>query len=81
MSWYIHPCKPLREEELPPELVVTNHDGSIEQVYVPYRTAKRVNVPHRDYREIGHYECSECGTPIGYNSRYCNRCGARLEDE
>ena len=35
MSWYIHPSKQLRDDELPPELVVTNRDGSIEQVYVP----------------------------------------------
>lgn len=41
MSWYIHPSKQLRDDELPPELVVTNRDGSIEQVYVPLR-ARRV---------------------------------------
>lgn len=81
MSWYIHPSKQLRDDELPPELVVTNRDGSVEQAYVPYRTAKRVNVPHEGHTSIGHYECSECGTTIGYNSRYCHRCGARLEDE
>lgn len=40
MSWYIHPSKQLRDDELPPELVVTNRNGSIEQVYVPERTRK-----------------------------------------
>lgn len=35
MTWYIHPSKQLRDDELPPELVVTNRDGSIEQAYVP----------------------------------------------
>jgi len=50
------------------------------RLYVPERTAKKVNVPRKDCMEIGHYECSECGTTIGYNSLYCHRCGARLED-
>ena len=46
------------------------------------RTAKKVKVPRKDHLRIGHMECSECGTPIGYNSRYCHLCGARLlEDE
>lgn len=44
-------------------------------------TAKKVSVPREDDLRIGHVECSECGTPIGYNSRYCHLCGARLEDE
>lgn len=42
MSWYIHPSKQLRDDELPPELVVTNRDGSIEQVYVPYDDNLRI---------------------------------------
>lgn len=49
--------------------------------YVPERTAKKVKVPRKDHLRIGHMECSECGAPIGYNSRYCHLCGARLEDE
>ncbi|MBR2125809.1 hypothetical protein ACQCP0_25825 [Ralstonia pseudosolanacearum] len=45
-------------------------------------TAKKVNVPRKDHLRIGHVECSECGTPIGYNNRFCHHCGARLlEDE
>lgn len=41
-------------------------------------TAKVVDVPRRDYEEIGHYECGACGTPIGLNNHYCHHCGARL---
>lgn len=43
-------------------------------------TAKRINVPRKDYMQIGHYECSECGAVIGYNNLYCHRCGARFEE-
>lgn len=45
------------------------------------RTAKKVKVPRKDHLRIGHVECSKCGTPIGYNNRFCHHCGARLEDE
>ena len=81
MSWYVHPSKPLRDDELPPEFVVTNRDGSIEQVYVPYRTAKRVSVPRRDHLSMGHYECGACGAVIGAQDAHCKHCGTRLEDE
>lgn len=43
-------------------------------------TAKRINVPRKDYAQIGHHECSECGATIGYNNLYCHRCGARFEE-
>lgn len=36
MKWYIHPSRHLDGDELPPELVLTNGDGSVSQVYVPY---------------------------------------------
>lgn len=36
MKWYIHPSKYLHGDELPSELVMTNDDGSITQVYVRY---------------------------------------------
>ncbi|MBR2683083.1 MAG: zinc ribbon domain-containing protein [Atopobiaceae bacterium] len=82
MSWFINPSRHLRAGELPPELVITNNDYSVTQVYVPERTAKKVRVPRKDHLRIGHLECSECGTPIGYNNRFCHHCGARLlEDE
>ena len=79
MSWYIHPSKQLRDDELPPELVVTNRDGSIEQAYMPYRTASIVKVPRQSHVAIGHYECGGCGATIDAGDRYCRRCGARLE--
>lgn len=51
MSWYIHPSKQLRDDELPPELVVTNRDGSIEQVYVPYNASDQLEVENVKLRE------------------------------
>ena len=79
MSWYIHPSKQLRDDELPPELVVTNRDGSIEQAYMPYRTASIVKVPRQSHVALGHYECGLCGASITPVMRYCHGCGARLK--
>lgn len=52
MSWYIHPSKQLREDELPPELVVTNRDGSIKQVYVPYNASDQLESENAKLREL-----------------------------
>lgn len=53
MSWYVHPSKQLRDDELPPELVVTNRDGSIEQVYVPYdATGEQLKAENAKLREL-----------------------------
>ena len=81
MSWYIHPSKQLRDDELPPELVVTNRDGGVQQVYIPAKTAQRVKVPHQSHVALGHYECGACHTTVGPQDRYCKHCMARLEDE
>lgn len=51
MSWYIHPSKQLRDDELPTELVVTNRDGSIEQAYVPYNASERLQDENAKLRE------------------------------
>ena len=34
-----------------------------------------------DGKEIVIYKCSECGTLIGADSRYCNQCGDRVVSE
>jgi hypothetical protein len=78
MAWYIHPSKQLRDDELPPELVVTNRDGSVEQAYTPHRIAKRVRVPYQSHVALGHYECGACGTVVGASDRYCRNCGSEL---
>lgn len=53
MSWYVHPSRQLRDDELPPELVVTNRDGSIEQVYVPYdATGEQLKAENARLREL-----------------------------
>ena len=52
MAWYIHPSKQLRDDELPPELVVTNRDGSIEQAYVPYNAIERLKAENAKLRGI-----------------------------
>jgi DNA-directed RNA polymerase subunit RPC12/RpoP len=92
MSWYIHPSKQLRDDELPPELVVTNRDGSIEQVYVP----ERVCVPHGEWKPISQMQevrrmYCDCGHELGMDEhdsffgtrlfampRYCPECGRKL---
>ena len=76
--WCIHPGRPMRDDELPPEVMVTNRDGSVEQVYTPHLTAKRVRVPRESHVALGHYECGECGTIVGAHDRYCRTCGAEL---
>lgn len=81
MSWYVHPSKQLRDDELPLELVVTNRNGSMEQVYTPHRTAERVRVPYRGHVALGHHECGECHGTVGPQDSYCRSCGARLGDE
>lgn len=75
MSWYIHPSKQLRDDELPPELVVTNRDGSIEQVYVPEKTATRKVT---SFGEVGRCNCSACNWCIDPYDLFCRRCGARF---
>lgn len=56
MSWYVHPSRQLRDDELPPELVVTNRDGSIEQVYVPYdATGEQLKAENDNLRELVRY--------------------------
>jgi hypothetical protein len=52
MSWYVHPSKQLRDDELPTELVVTNRDGSIEQAYVPYNASERLQAENARLREL-----------------------------
>ena len=78
MSWYIHPSKQLREDELPPELVVTNGDGSVQQVYVPNRTTTRHGKFRTKYgRSVPCCEC--CGYGIGDERwNYCPSCGAEV---
>ena len=66
--------------ELPPKLVVTSRDGSVEQVYTPYRTAERVSVPRQSHVALGHYECGECHTTVGPQDNYCRHCGSKLEE-
>ena len=51
MSWYVHTTKQLRDDELPPELVVTNRNGSIEQVYVPYNASEQLKAENAKLRE------------------------------
>lgn len=94
MSWYIHPSKQLREDELPPELVVTNHNGSIEQVYVPERTC-HMRLAYEEEDADGciwpdHYECDACGASVNgimpyYDTeippKFCPNCGRRVVDE
>lgn len=84
MSWYIHPSKQLREDELPPELVVTNGNGSVQQVYVPHRTCHNVHEPPRntEFWPIPHFKCSECGaTHVSMDYVfYCPSCGAEVVD-
>lgn len=94
MSWYIHPSKKLREDELPPELVVTNGNGSIEQVYVPYRTCHIVKTwSDSDFVDGWRYRCSECMCFIPVNERdpetgdvisaanYCPNCGRKVVED
>lgn len=75
MAWYIHPSKQLRDDELPPELVVTNRDGSVEQAYLPAKTAMRRICSHHG---IGRCICSECGSSVGTCDRYCKHCRAEF---
>lgn len=91
MSWYVHPSKPLRDDELPPELVVTNRDGSITQVYEPFRGECH------DKGNIERFICSECGCRLilqdddweptmlvdgaAMMPNFCPNCGARVVDE
>ena len=67
MSWYVHPSRQLRDDELPPELVVTNRDGSIEQVYMPYdATGEQLKAENAKLRELvrdmWHEGMCECGS-------------------
>lgn len=81
MSWYIHPSKQLRDDELPPELVVTNGNGSIIQAYVPYRKCHNTDVGTE-----GYFKCSACGESCsveweysGWDEpRFCPNCGAEV---
>lgn len=78
MSWYIHPSKQLRDDELPPELVVTNRDGSIEQAYVPYDASDQLKAENAKLRElvmdyehcILHVDCDMCMYD-GTTSEHC----------
>lgn len=80
--WYIFNQSYMRSPEPPERLYIKKHFTNHMIAYVPERTAKKVSVPREDDLRIGHVECSLCGTPIGYNNRYCHHCGARLlEDE
>lgn len=51
------------------------------RMLVGEHSATRINVPRKDHLSMGHYECGACGAVIGYNNRYCHRCGARLVDD
>ena len=76
MTWYIHPSKQLRDDELPPELVVTNRDGTIEQVYVPERTCHMIR-----YDGMFYVGCSECDNIMHPADKYCWYCGAKVVGE
>ena len=54
MSWYIHPSKELCDDELPLELVLTNHDGSIVQAYVPCNASDQLKAENAKLRELVH---------------------------
>lgn len=83
MSWYIHPSKQLREDEFPLELVLTNGNGSVQQVYVPYRTCHNAmpllpsGMPYPDS-----WMCSECGGRMDgiilEVGDYCPNCGSEV---
>ena len=46
------------------------------------RTAKRiVKFNHDTDYATGHTECSACHGTVNPYARYCEHCGARLEDE
>lgn len=68
-------------DEFPEKILVLKNGTRMVCLYVPERTAKKVKVPRKDHLRIGHVECGECGTPRGYNNRFCHHCGAKLEDE
>ena len=85
MSWYIHTSKQLREDELPPELVVTNRNGSIEQAYVPYNASDQLEAENARLRELlaelvsttilcQNGECNNCqfGNPTGFGCTWDN---------
>lgn len=92
MSWYVHPSKQLRDDELPPELVVTNRDGSITQVYEPFR-----GECHDKSKRSMMFKCSECGCRLFITDealkptllidelasgmpRFCPSCGRKVVD-
>ena len=76
--WYVFNQSAMCSPDQPERLYVKTVDMRHMIAYVPERTAKKVKVPRKDHLRIGHVECSECGTPIGYNNRFCHHCGARL---
>lgn len=94
MSWYIHPSKQLRDDELPPELVVTNGNGSVVQAYVPYRKCHDLGGTGANGEQV--FNCDKCGCVLslydrdGSNNlctsfvfdypRFCPECGAEVVD-
>ena len=93
MTWYIHSSKQLRDDELPEELVVTNGNGTVEQVYVPYP-----GVCRDVCSSVSEFTCSVCGFRCDLMSwetlfdgdegrhrhhhygtpRYCPNCGRKV---
>lgn len=78
MSWYVLPSKQLRDDELPPEVVVTNRNGSIVQVYEPCK-----GTCHDVSKTFGRWQCSECKRSISVAltdepPRYCAGCGREV---
>lgn len=92
MSWYIHPSKQLRDDELPSELVVTNGNGSVVQAYVPYRKCHDLGGTGANGEQV--FNCDKCGCVLslydrdGANTlctsfvfdypRFCPECGAEV---
>lgn len=41
---------------------------------------KHVSYEYSGYITLDHFECSNCGTEISCYDKFCNECGAKLED-
>lgn len=89
MSWFVHPPKQLRVNELPPELVVTNNNGSIEQAYVPEPPTCTMEPDGYYGEEYGIYKCSYCGElwqfdcdgPKEHGWVCCPHCRATIKED
>ena len=82
MSWYVHPSKQLRDDELPPELVVTNRDGSVEQVYVPYNASDQLEAENAKLRELAVLNWEWAHSCCGNNCKMqTDGCGYQIDRE